>query len=46
MDLYWRDTMFVIPWYLIVIVGGLVLGVLALVVFVVGGLLGRNRHRQ
>ncbi len=28
MDFYWRDTMVVIPWYSLVIVGGLVLAVL------------------
>lgn len=46
MYFYWRDTMVVIPWYLVVLVGSLVLGVLAGVVVLVGGLLGRQRHRQ
>jgi hypothetical protein len=32
MDFFWRDTMVVIPWYIVVIVGCLVLGVLVAVV--------------
>lgn len=45
MDVFWHDTMIVIPWYLVVVVGCLALGVLVAGVVLVGGLLGLSRHR-
>lgn len=45
MDFYWGDTMFVVPWYMVVVAGSLALGVLVAVVALVTGLLGRGRTR-
>ncbi len=45
MDVFWHDTMIVIPWYLVVVAGSLVLGGLIAGVVLVGGLLGRPRPR-
>lgn len=46
MDFFWHDTMYVIPWYLVVVASGLVLGVLVAAILLFSGLLGRARHRQ
>lgn len=46
MDFFWRGTMVVIPWYLVVVAGCLVLGVLVAVVVLMGKLLGWTRPRQ
>ena len=45
MDVFWHDTMVVIPWYLVAAAGSLVLAVLAAVVVLVGAQLRRTRHR-
>lgn len=46
MDFFWHDTMVVIPWYLVVIAGSLVLGVIVAVVALVGKLLGWTRPQR
>ena len=46
MDFFWRDTMIVIPWYLVIVAGGLVLGVLVAVVALLGSLFGWTRPRR
>lgn len=45
MDVFWHDTMIVIPWYLVAVAGTLVLAVLAAAVVLVGALLRRARPR-
>ncbi len=45
MDVFRRDTMYVIPWYLVMVAGSLALAVLAAVVVLVGALLRRTRSR-
>ena len=45
MDIFWHDTMIVVPWYLVAVAGTLALAVLAAAVVFVGALLRRTRPR-
>ncbi len=45
MDVFWHDTMIVIPWYLVAVAGCLLLAVLGAVVVLVGALLRRTHPR-
>lgn len=45
MDIFWGHTMYVIPWYLVLVAGCLVLGVLVALGILFAGLLGQTRRR-
>ena len=45
MDIFWGDTMYVIPWYHVLVAGCLVLGVLVAGGILFAGLLGKGRRR-